>query len=963
MTRNIALVLVVLAALGGRLSPAADVARTDMRPSSPQDGRRLVWCDEFDGSSLDAAKWKFHPTMNSDDCVYTNDSRTARVEGGELHLLVVPSGDPSRPQMLPRGVSTRDRMAFKYGYLEMRARVPFRHGAWPSFWMTAQPGLQKAAWMSEVDIFEIFSSTNAVVANLHKWAGAGRHFMLPGGEGSLKRAYFFNDCAKLNDEFHVYGFEWTPKEMSFYVDGEKYATFPIDEAHDYCPQEGLGMAGHHDFHNIHINNEIFTPGHGWCPPEFRITAEDKLPIDYYVDWVRLYQKDGEEIRLLGAPKPASVPRAPLFAEDRFTVINIAPFSPGSEGQLAKEMVEYRDRTGGDIVLYSLTLHPEGFPAIKKAEYLVDSYRKLRRALDGSGIRLGVLMQSTLGHWPRVDKDEEPWMRSITLEGKTKRFCPADPGCRKYLQDVARMLALEKPCFILLDDDVHASGFFGVECFCERHVAQFNRENGTSHTAESLRVAVNGCKPGDAVCVAFQKMQRAFVDDLADAIRASVDEIDPTIPAGACTAYRERRFAGSVARRVAAKGQEPVLRIDNALYGQRTLVNFAGKLAHTMAMCDLWRDIPYLLDESDTFPHNRWSMSASLLAMKLQAAAFCGLHGSKLWYCNAHRGSFPISRAYTDALAAQRGTCSAIVAATRGSELSGIIVPVIGGRTPWHPSMEGEPFVGAGNWGVCMAGGFGVPFCCRIDLTADGIYTLGGVDTVATLDDGELRDIFRHRVLVDGAAAVALTKRGLHDLMGVKAECTKPRYNRERDLSRDIAYDFSRNDETPLLTPLMPGAEVVTHLCYSAFQGAPDFDVVAPGMIVATNALGGRVVTTAFQAKGNGFQPALTGMRKEWFMMALTKLGWNDWAVLNDQDVVALERRFSDGTTFLAVFNTNFDELETVRLRAPCAPKRVEVLESDGTWRQVEANVVSGEMTLPVRLPCAHACIMRLALAP
>ena len=176
-------------------------------------------------------------------------------------------------------------------------------------------------------------------------------------------------------------------------------------------------------------------------------------------------RDGGEIRC---------PRTPLFAPDRFTVLNIAPFSPGSEDQLAKEMVEYRDRTGGDVVLYSLTLHPEGFPAMRKAEYLVESYRKLRRALEGSGIRLGVLVQSILGHWPRVDKDEESWTRSITLEGKQKRFCPIDPGCRAYIHDVARMLAQEKPCFILLDDDVHASGTFGVECFCERHVEMFNK---------------------------------------------------------------------------------------------------------------------------------------------------------------------------------------------------------------------------------------------------------------------------------------------------------------------------------------------------------------------------------------------------------------------------------------------------------------------------------------------------------
>ena len=654
---------------------------------------------------------------------------------------------------------------------------------------------------------------------------------------------------------------------------------------------------------------------------------------------------------------------PIFAPDRFTVLNIAPFSPGSEDQLVKEMIEYRDRTGGDVVLYSLSLHPQGFPAIKKAEILVASYRKLRESLEGSGIRLGVLVQSTLGHWPRVDGREEPWMRSITLEGKPKRFCPIDPGCRRYIQDVARMLALEKPCFILLDDDVHASGSFGVECFCERHVAMFNEVNGTSHTSESLRDAVKNCKPGDAVCVAFEKMQRMFVNELVDTFRAAVDEVDPSIPAGACMPYREHRFAGVTAKHLAAKGQAPVLRIDNSLYLQRTLVNFAYSIAYTMAISDWWRrEVPFLLDESDTCPHNRWSMSASLLAMKLQAAAFCGLSGSKLWYCNAHKGKFPISRAYTDALAAQRGVCDAIAAAAQGSDLSGIVVPVIGGRAPWCPSMQSERFVGSGNWGVGMAGGFGVPFCCRSDFTADGIYALGGAETVARMSDDELHEMFRHRVLVDGAAATALTARGLQHLSGVKAECTKPKYNVERDLAEGVSYPFGRNEKTPFLTPVVPGAEVVTHLCYSAFAGSTDFDAVSPGMVLATNALGGTVVTTAFFAGGYGWnQPSLTDMRKEWFLKALSKLGWNGLAVLNDQDVLALERKCKDGSTLFAVFNTNFDEMESLKIRTPRCPKSVEVLSVGGVWQHVDVSVSNGEMELPVRLPCAHACVLRIIL--
>ena len=75
--------------------------------------------------------------------------------------------------------------------------------------------------------------------------------------------------------------------------------------------------------------------------------------------------------------------------------------------------------------------------------------------------------------------------------------------------------------------------------------------------------------------------------------------------------------------------------------------------------------------------------------------------------------------------------------------------------------------------------------------------------------------------------------------------------------------------------------------------------------------------------------------------------------------VALERRTADGKTLLAVFNTNFDEMETVRLKAPYVPREVKVLGLDGVWRSMEANAANGELVVPVRVACSHACIMRM----
>ena len=283
----------------GEATPLADVA-------GPKDSRRLVWSDDFAGAELDRKKWGVRHSMNSTDCLYANDERTMRIEDGCLRLEALPSPDPAKRCLLPRGVSTHDRMSFKYGYLEMRARVPFRHGAWPSFWMQSVTDGRKASWMSEIDIFEVFSSTNRLSANLHKWFWDGQakrmeHVMVLGGEGAgvVNRSYVFENTKTLNDEFHVYGFEWTPKTARFYVDGHCFSCLQIDEANDYAPWNKAlkGMAGHHDFHAILLNNEVFTPGHGWMPSGAELKRED-LPIRYEIDWIRLYQKEGEDFRLM-----------------------------------------------------------------------------------------------------------------------------------------------------------------------------------------------------------------------------------------------------------------------------------------------------------------------------------------------------------------------------------------------------------------------------------------------------------------------------------------------------------------------------------------------------------------------------------------------------------------------------------------------------------------------------------------
>ena len=158
------------------------------------------------------------------------------------------------------------------------------------------------------------------------------------------------------------------------------------------------------------------------------------------------------------------------AKDIFRFYNIVPCNIGREKLQAQDVIELEVRTGINIALYSLTLHPEGFPAKKKADLLIESYRKFSRALQGSKVRPGVLLQSILGHWPRVDKNEEKWTRTIDLDGKIYRFCPLDPDFRQYIFDTVAALTKEHPCFILGDDDIRSFSP-KADCFCKLHTAE------------------------------------------------------------------------------------------------------------------------------------------------------------------------------------------------------------------------------------------------------------------------------------------------------------------------------------------------------------------------------------------------------------------------------------------------------------------------------------------------------------
>lgn len=282
------------------------------------DGYEYVWGDEFEGADLDMTKWDFEERMSGSTKVEISwDKDVIDVGDGRLKLHGINYFNPLREgtkYKVPYSVVTKYKMNYVYGYAEIRARIPFKQGAWPSFWglqIGANGGRNKTGGLAydeekaknakygvEVDIFEVFGSLSTLEPTIHRHYNTGI-YNYSEIHGTDKNSYSDGSSVRwnweerganletLSQEYHTYGFLWTEKEYSFYVDGIKYETIDITKSFDLCED----YQGFHEPLFLMFNNHVFADDMSYY--ENVVEDHSTLPFCYYIDWIRVYQKPGQ----------------------------------------------------------------------------------------------------------------------------------------------------------------------------------------------------------------------------------------------------------------------------------------------------------------------------------------------------------------------------------------------------------------------------------------------------------------------------------------------------------------------------------------------------------------------------------------------------------------------------------------------------------------------------------------------
>jgi len=243
-----------------------------------QEEDHLLWSDEFEGNGLpNSDKWNITegngcPELcgfgNNEKQFYTKSTENLRLHDGKLIINALKDDEKGYTSAK---VSTKGKGDWKYGYIEVRAKLPQGKGSWPAIWMLPTvKGNMEWPRDGEIDIMEhVGYNHGTVYGTIHTES----YNYTKGTEKS--------DSIKIEDAheaFHTYAIHWTDQKIEWLVDDVPYHA---------VYKNGDGKAGwpfDHEFHLI-LNLAI---GGNWGG-KYGID-EKSFPQEFSIDYVRVYSQ-------------------------------------------------------------------------------------------------------------------------------------------------------------------------------------------------------------------------------------------------------------------------------------------------------------------------------------------------------------------------------------------------------------------------------------------------------------------------------------------------------------------------------------------------------------------------------------------------------------------------------------------------------------------------------------------------
>ncbi|MBT8390140.1 MAG: glycoside hydrolase family 16 protein [Altererythrobacter sp.] len=273
----------------------------------------LVWADEFDGDALDRGKWAPEESCwgggNDERQCYTDRPENIEVSEGLLRLKgraeqftgplrppeIAEDPNPTRTQNYTSGkIRSKGLAAWKYGRIEVRAKVPAGQGLWPAVWMMPDESAYGPWPLSgEIDILETVNigagCDECPGSEVENRTVSALHFGdLPPGNDLVDKKTPLATGKLPSDEFNTYAVEWGEGLIVFFVNGEEHLrATPADWFTGSQLANGNANAPFDQPFYVMANLAV---GGKWPERDNEKGLDpDALPAELQIDWIRVYQ--------------------------------------------------------------------------------------------------------------------------------------------------------------------------------------------------------------------------------------------------------------------------------------------------------------------------------------------------------------------------------------------------------------------------------------------------------------------------------------------------------------------------------------------------------------------------------------------------------------------------------------------------------------------------------------------------
>jgi beta-glucanase (GH16 family) len=148
-----------------------------------------------------------------------------RVSNGILSIVASRTPPALKPVLFNNDytsgiLTTQGEFSQKYGYFEIRAKIPVGTGVWPAFWLLADDG----GWPPEIDVMEGRGQEIGDMAMTTHWRTRAT--------GLVQSCGFDFLVPDASRDFHDYGVLWTSERIVYYIDRKPVSDIKVPVGFD-----------------------------------------------------------------------------------------------------------------------------------------------------------------------------------------------------------------------------------------------------------------------------------------------------------------------------------------------------------------------------------------------------------------------------------------------------------------------------------------------------------------------------------------------------------------------------------------------------------------------------------------------------------------------------------------------------------------------------------------------------------